>query len=91
MRRPNFGDKAQRSAIAAAKKENTRQKTEMIMIGNQDVEMVNEEVAHEAPAAPNDFLIENECESEDDSGIESEDDEFDEEFVDTMMISEGVM
>ena len=63
------------------------------MIGGQDeVEVVNEEVAPDAAPAPQNDIIMNDCidnESED-SGIESED-EFDEEFVDRMVISEGVM
>ena len=51
----------------------------------------HEEVAPDAGPAPQNDILEtdSDCESED-SGIEDED-EYDEDFVDRMMISEGVM
>ena len=51
----------------------------------------HEEVAPDAAPAPQNDILEtdSDCESED-SGIEDED-EYDEDFVDRMMISEGVM
>ena len=42
MRRPNFADKSQRSAIATARNENIKQKTVQVMMGDQDeVEVVH--------------------------------------------------